>query len=396
MSALPPFSVEALRVHCARQQTPLFVYASALVGERIALLREQLGPEVELLYAHKANPHPGVVRALLPLVEGVDVSSEAELRAALAAGFQPQRISLTGPAKSLPTLVLATELGLGAVCVESVEELAELHELAGAQGVRVPVRLRVNPPEPILAYAIVIGGRPSPFGIDFEQLGSAAAFLRAHSQTLQYLGTHFFSGAQCLSARALSRHLAQALELSRKIERTHGLLARSINLGGGFGIPFWSHQRELDLGALAGRARVLFAEHQAAVGHPVRFVFELGRYIVGPAGVFISSVRRVKESRGRRFVLLDGGINCFLTGAGLWSGGKGHFHVLNLDHPEGPRSPVDLCGPLCTPADSLGVAVELAQPHPGDRLAFFNAGAYGPSASLGAFISHPRPQELMV
>jgi diaminopimelate decarboxylase len=375
--------------------TPLFVYRAEVARQRVALLRRHL-PRAGLLYAVKANPHPGILKALRGVVDGLDVSSEGEIERALAAGYAAETLSFTGPAKSDRALQLAVERSVGAICVEAVDELERLVELAAHMDRHIRVRLRINPPEPIMACALVVGGRASPFGLELDELSRAAEVLGANRKRCTYLGPQFHAGSQCQSARAFARHIAQSLQLTRDIERQFGLEGDSVNLGGGFAVLPAASGRELDIAALARHSDELLEIHRGRLGREQRIVFEPGRYLVAPAGVFVASVRRLKRSRGTLFAILDGGINCMLAAGGGWSAGVPQCTVTNLDSSALPEEPITVVGPLCTPADVMGRDTVLATPRRGDRLVFLDAGAYGPTASLTEFIGHPRVKEVVV
>jgi diaminopimelate decarboxylase len=232
MSAFRP----AVRQLASDVGTPLFVYRPDIAMARMREVRRAFSwaaSGVELLFALKSNPHGALLQRVHGDLDGVDVSSGGELERVLLLGISADRVSVTGPAKAEATLLRAVDAGVGAVCVESVDELGLLAELAKQRGVRVGVRLRINPKEPILAYAIGIGGRPSPFGIDIEDVGASASVLSSNEKWLRYLGPHCFAGAQCVSARALLRHFEQSLRVDRLLRSAYGLQSESINFGGG-------------------------------------------------------------------------------------------------------------------------------------------------------------------
>lgn len=379
---------------CAARETPLFVYHLGIVKERVAAVRRAFGESTELLYAVKANPHPELLAALRSELDGLDISSSGELERALGVGYEASELSFTGPAKAASAIERALELGIDAFCAESREELIALASLARARGLSARVRLRINPETPIHAYALGVGGGPSPFGLDAEELGEAAATLREQSDVLELIGSHHFVGSQCLSARALTRHVEQSLSLARKLEHAFGAPLSSINLGGGFGVP-GPGKRPLDLEALGRETARRFDAWAQRAGRRPGLVLELGRYLVGPAGLYISTVQRIKRSRGESFVIVDGGIHHLLAASGVYSADHAMMQVFNLDNPRGPVERVQVAGRLCTPFDRLARDALLPRVRVGDRLAFGPAGAYGASASPGAFLGHPPAGEVL-
>jgi diaminopimelate decarboxylase len=348
--------------------TPCFVYSRAVLAARVRRLRAL---DAKLLCAVKANPHPQVLATLQPLLDGADVASEGELRAARNAGFR--QLSFAGPGKT------HLERWVGDGVTVNVESQRELDAL-GALGVPVRARLRVNPATTFRAYRVAFTGGPRVFGIDEEQLGA----LRIPSN-VNVVGVHLHPGAQCTS-------VAGVLEVARVgfdlLERVGG---DELNLGGGFGAI--SPELELDVEALAPKLHAM----KAKFPRPVTLFFEPGRWLMGPAGLYVTRVVNVKDSRGTKFVVLDGGIHHFLAASEVMlPKNAARAPVLNLSRPDAPRVKCSLSGVLCTPLDSLGTDVDVPEPQVGDVLAFQGAGAYGPTFSPLAFLSHAPAPELLV
>lgn len=357
--------------------TPLFVVDLAMVRERCERLRAAFPGAV--LFAVKANPHPELLRALVGRVDGLDVASGGELERARSCGWRGEQLSFAGPGKTDAELALAVRAG-AVVSVESVREL----EVLAALGVRARVRLRVNPATRLQAFRVSLTGQPSPFGIDEEELPAALARLQTHAGLLEFDGLHVHPGMQCTSVSGWLTAARVAFDLAEQARATR------LNLGGGLGVLA---DAELDVATAGAKLRVMLEKFRAATGLPLELLVEPGRWLVGPAGTFLTRVVSEKRSRGTHFVVLDGGIHQLFAASGLVGPRP---RVRNLSRPEGTPMRCTLVGPLCTPLDTLGEDVPLPEPRVGDVLAFEHAGAYGPTFSPTAFLGHPPPKELFL
>ena len=370
----------------AQARTPYYWLDLALLQARAHAARV-LG--VHLLYAVKANPHPRVLSALHGLVEGLDVASEGELARAVEAGFQPAQLSLTGPAKSEAFLEAAVH---GGACInlESERELRVVCELAARHRRSARVRVRINPSLTFRAYRVQMTGGPSAFGVDEEALDSFAPLVLAGVQRglLQLEGVHVHPGAQGTSVKAFELVVTTGLALLAKLRRLTGLDLRALNVGGGLGAI--APGDELELPSLAP----LLAAFERDEGVAPDVWCEPGRWLVGPCGLYVTRVVSTKQSRGVRFVIVDGGVHHHFAASTLaLPPGATRADVLNLSRPDAPKTRCTVVGALCTPLDSFG-ELELPDPREGDVLAFQGAGAYGLTFSPSAFLSHRPPDEL--
>lgn len=362
--------------------TPYYHYDLDLIEARAAELRAHL-PDFRLYYAVKANPAPALLAALRPLVDGADVASGGELRRAKEAGFAPSAISFAGPGKDDDDLRAAS--GVGAHVVESIAELERLAPL----GLRSRVLLRVSPRERIQSFGVPIAGLPSPFGVDEEDLAAAARALS--EQAADFLGVHVHAGSQCSSAAGYARLMAAVWSIAARLEAEHGLVSSRLCFGGGIGAAEAEGQQGMDLRALGEKARALRAAHR-----PAELVLELGRALVAEAGTYVARVVATKQSRGKKFVILDGGTNHHLLSSPTYAPGpRPRPRLLNLSAPQRSTEVVTVVGPLCTPLDVLGADVVLPELRAGDLLGIAAAGAYGLSLSPTLFLSHPLPAELV-
>jgi len=375
-------------------RTPFYAYDRQLVTARVQALRAALPPTVRLHYAIKANPMPALLSHLGRLVDGLDVASGAELRAALDAGGDPAEISFAGPGKSHDELAQAVAAGI-LVNIESHREIELLHGIGERLGLRPRVAVRVNPPYELKSSGMKMGGGPKPFGIDAEEVPAALASIAA--RRLGFEGFHVFSGSQNLRAEAICEAQTRGLELAVQLARHAPSPVLSLNLGGGFGIPYFPGEQPLALevvGAhLAGVASA--AAEQLPQAH---IVIELGRYIVGEAGIYVCRIIDRKVSRGEVFLVTDGGLHHHLAASGNFGQVIRKNYPVAIAHASSSeaRETVSVVGPLCTPLDLLADRMELAAAEVGDLVVVFRSGAYGYSASPHGFLSHPPPLEVLV
>lgn len=375
-------------------RTPLFVYSRALLDARVAELRAALPPRVGVNFAVKANPHPAVIAHMAPLVDGFDIASAGELALCVAAGIDPRRISFAGPGKRDDELEAAIAAGVTLNC-ESEGEGARA--LAIGQRIGTPPRMavRVNPSFVMTGSGMKMGGGAKQFGVDADRVPALAKHLIA--QGAEWRGLHIFTGSQTLSADAIIEAQGNVLALAAELAEAIGAPLPKLNMGGGLGIPYFPGDVAVDLpkvgAALAERVAALppvLAETELCI--------ELGRYLVGEAGVYLTRIIDRKESHGVTFLVTDGGLHHQLAASGNFG------TVVRRNYPsaiatrfgEEAAEAVNIVGCLCTPLDRLADNAAMPRADVGDLVAVFCAGAYGASASPSAFLGHGPAAELLV
>lgn len=375
--------------------TPFFAYDRRLLTDRVALLRATLPREVQLSYAVKANPMPAVVQHLAGLVDSFDVASALEMRTALDTPMPPHRVSFAGPGKTDAELRQAIAAGV-TIEMESENEADRVAALGRLLGLRPRVAVRVNPDFAVKGSGMRLGGGPQQFGVDSERV--PALLKELANADVEFLGFHVFAGSQNLRADSLCEAQRRTVELACQLAEESPLPVRYLNLGGGFGIPYTERDEPLDLAAIGANLADL-ARGPIRQGLPeARVVVELGRYIVGECGVYVTRVVDRKLSRGRTYLVVDGGLHHQLAASGNFG------QVIRRNYPIAvagridaePAETVTVVGCLCTPLDLLGDAVALPRADVGDLIVLFQAGAYGLTASPTAFLSHPAPAEVLV
>lgn len=375
--------------------TPFFAYDRAAIADRVALVRGALGDRIALKYAVKANPMPAVVQQLAGLVDAFDVASSGEMAMALDTPMPADRISFAGPGKTDDELRRAVAAGV-LVELESAGEARRAVVAGERVGVRPRVAVRVNPDFQVKGSGMRMGGGPQQFGVDAEAVPALLAWLGAAD--VDCLGFHVFAGSQNLNADILREAQTRTVELVLSLARDAPDPVRYVNLGGGFGVPYFVNDEPLDVEAVGAHLAGLVADRVDPELPGAEVVVELGRYLVGEAGVYVTRVVDRKESRGRTYLVVDGGMHHQLAASGNFG------QVIRRNYPiavgshmdGGPDEHVTVVGCLCTPLDLLGDDVELPRADAGDLIVLFQAGAYGLTASPTAFLGHPLPAEVLV
>jgi diaminopimelate decarboxylase len=375
-------------------QTPFYAYDRSLLDARVAELRAALPREVSLHYAMKANPMPALVMHMARLVDGIDVASGGELRVALDAGVDVREVSFAGPGKSEAELEQAVAAGI-LVNVESEREVVLLSEIAARLRLPARVAVRINPDFELKASGMKMGGGPRQFGVDAEVV--PALLDEISKRGLAFEGFHLYAGSQNLKAESICEAQVKSYELVLRLAQSAPAPVKVLNLGGGFGIPYFPGEARLDLDPIGANLATIVARAKAEMPQ-ARIVIELGRFLVGEAGVYVCRVVDRKVSRGQVFLVTDGGLHHHLAASGNFG------QVIRKNYPacignrlvESEREKSNVVGPLCTPLDLLADQLDLAVAEPGDLVVVFQSGAYGATASPQRFLSHPEVVEVLV
>ena len=375
-------------------QTPFYAYERALLQARVSALRAALPAQVKLHYAMKANPMAALVGWMVGQVDGIDVASGGELKVALDAGAHPHEISFAGPGKrdsELRQAVAARVL----INVESFREVTQLALISRELGWPARVAVRVNPDFELKGAGMKMGGGPKQFGVDVEQMPALLKAIGAAG--LAFEGFHLYAGSQNLRADAICEAQTKSYELALQLASYAPSPVRFLNLGGGFGIPYFPGEQALDLAPIGQNLAQLVTRARRELPG-AELVVELGRYLVGEAGVYVARILDRKLSRGQVFLVVDGGMHHHLAA----SGNLGQVIRKNYPVVIGNKMKVHdtevatVVGPLCTPLDLLADRMTLAVAQPGDLVVVFQSGAYGASASPQGFLGHPTCVEVLV
>ena len=377
--------------------SPLYVYDQQIISQKISEVRRALPQRFELYYSIKANPNAEILRIMLAQHCGLEVASAGELQLALAAGCQPTNVIFAGPGKTERELAHAVQAGIGEIHVESIEEARWIHALSRKLDRVCPIALRVNPNDSA-GGAMRMGGKPSPFGIDEEQLDPVIDEIKQLSH-VKIQGVHQFMGTQILDASILLKQYRRAIELAGKIAGRLGEPLKTLDFGGGWGTPYFPHESELDLAAVAEGLKAIDSQ-MTADPHLCKTsaIIEPGRFLVNESGVYLTKVTRIKHSRGKLFAVIDGGMHHHLAASGnLGQTIKRNFPlaIVNKLGVQNEQS-VEITGPLCTPLDTLGRSISLPAIAANDIVGVFLSGAYARASSPLGFLSHNAPAEVLV
>lgn len=373
--------------------TPLFVYDFGMIAARVARLRAAMPAGVDLHYAVKANPFAPLLAAIAPIVDGLDVASTGELK--LVRGLKPvTAISFAGPGKRDDELEDAILAGI-TLNVESEGEAMRALAIGDRTGVTPRLAVRVNPDFELRGSGMRMGGRASPFGVDGARV--PALVKTAREGGANWRGFHIFAGSQALDTAAIIETQAATLALAGRLADEIGAAPPLVNLGGGFGIPYFAGDTSVDVEAIGAALGEVMTSLPASIAGS-RFALELGRWLVSEAGVYLTRVIDRKVSQGETFLITDGGLHHQLAASGNFGTVVRRNYPIAVAHAMGaaPGDAVTVTGCLCTPLDRLADDVALPDARPGDVIAVFLAGAYGLTASPSAFLKHPYPNEILV
>jgi diaminopimelate decarboxylase len=389
------FTIETL---AARFGTPLYVYDAEVMRRSFTALKIALSGFADIVYSIKANPNPAVARIFVELGAGIEIASAGEYEHARQAGAAPHAILFAGPGKRDDELRHVIGNGIGDVHLESFEEIERLDAIAAQADTRVAVSIRINPVAAAQGGAMRMGGKPSPFGFDEEQIDDVLRAL-ASAAHLDLGGIHMFAGTQILDADILLAQWRHGIGVAARVARAVNRPLRSIDLGGGLGIPYYAGDMPLDLAAVRSGTGALSQLKQAEpLLRDARVIVEPGRYLTGPGGLYVARVIARKMSRGTRFIVTDGGMHHHLAASGNLG------QVVKRDYPVLAPARMDavvferavVAGPLCTPLDTLARAADLPPLDAGDLIAVMQSGAYGLTASPTGFLSHKAAAEVLV
>ncbi len=374
--------------------TPLFVYSSALIRRRVADLQAAMPERLRIHYAIKANPYGTILELMGTLVDGFDIASQGELALALAAGLPAGQISFAGPGKRDEELTSAIAAGV-TLNLESEAEARRALAIGQRDGATPRLAIRVNPDFELRGSGMKMGGGAKPFGLDAERVPALARELIAAGA--EWRGLHIFAGSQALDAEAIVETQANVLDLAAVLSEQIGSPLPHLNMGGGFGIPYFHGDRPLDIVAVGSALSERFATLPDVLA-TTEFAIELGRYLVGEAGVYLTRIVDRKTSHGTVYLVTDGGLHHQLAASGNFG------TVVRRNYPAAiagkfaaePVEEANIVGCLCTPLDRLADQVLVPHAEPGDLVAIFCAGAYGASASPSAFLGQGPAREMLV
>ncbi|MDR4498476.1 MAG: hypothetical protein MRK02_11240 [Candidatus Scalindua sp.] len=378
---------------------PFYIYFASVIEKQYKRLKALLPTNMDICYAVKANPNREILTLFKTLKSAFDISSGGEFSRCMDAGISPQKISFSGPGKDYKELSEAIRNKLFAISVESRREVDEIIHIADTTASTANVMLRINPTRKPERFSLKMGGLPSQFGIDEETALEIIRMIKKHD-LLDLMGIHVFNGTQCLDARAIVENISEMIEIAKRLFLHEGIELRYINLGGGFGIPYYEGDRELNLEEVCNAVKdiIIYTQETSHGLKNTRFILELGRFLVAQSGIYIAKVIDIKISRGKKFIILNGGMNHHLAASGNFGQVlRRNYCMYPLELRDKNRlEKVNIVGPLCTSIDRLASDIQLPVLMIGDYIGIFNSGAYGLTASPILFLLHNLPAEVFV
>ncbi len=373
--------------------TPLFVYDIDIIKKQYLLLKNNLSEKVSIFYAVKANPNLSVCSCLKSLGAGAEIASAGELFIALKSGFNPERIIFAGPGKKDEDLEYAMNAGVSIINVESINELKRLNKIAKKKATKAHVCIRINPMRAVKKAKVQMGGGPQKFGVD-EECAEEILKLAKGLDFIELLGIHIYIGSQIPDHTEILNNIENTINMAAGFSNKYNFPLKCINLGGGLGVPYDEESPDVDIEKVGkGLDEIIKkASRNVDLAH-TQFILEPGRFLTSESGVYLSKIVDVKESRGKKFAIIDGGINHSMLPITM---NKKYptFIVNKLNYPN--DRDITIGGPLCTSMDMFSKEVVAPTIEPGDIVGIFNSGAYGFSASMLYFLSYPLPAEIVV
>jgi diaminopimelate decarboxylase len=374
--------------------TPLYLYSRDVLHWRHKVLKGFLPEGIQVYYAVKANPHREIIGLMSELYDGLDISSRGEMEKAMDAGVSPALMSFAGPGKRISELDFAISGNIGSISIESEQEMLHIRSICKKRGITARVMIRVNPSFDLTQSGMGMGG-PRQFGIDADQVPDLLERLR-DEEFMDFQGIHIFSGSQNLNAQAIVDHFDKIVGYVLDVGTRMNLPMKVINIGGGLGIPYFAHDRDLELNTIGVGLSHIIKKYDLDLKKTL-IRMELGRFLVGESGIYLSKVLYRKMSQGKIFIVIDGGMHHYLAASGNLGQSltRRPMPVTTASRLDGTREKVTVVGPLCTPLDTFGT-VEIPHAEEGDLIAVMNSGAYGLTASPVNFLSHDPPCEVLV
>ena len=375
--------------------TPLYIYDNNIIKKRCQVLREALPENLKIYFAVKANPNLEIIRLMSELYDGFDVASAGEAEQVIKAGVSPERISFAGPGKTVAELRYVIDQHIGGLSIESEQEFDHIRAICTQLGKTANVFVRVNPDFDLLQSGMKMGGGPKQFGVDSERVPALLSAIE-DDRLVNFKGIHIFSGSQNLSADELLQTFEKILEYAVSLVAKTNIPLKQLNMGGGFGIPYFAHEQELDLTTVGLGLKKLLKQYGALLDN-TSFIVELGRFLVGECGVYLAKILYRKMSRGQVFLITDGGMHHHIAASGNFGQSlvRRPMPITVANRQGYSVEKAHVVGPLCTPLDTFGY-VDIPKAQVGDLVAVLNSGAYGFSASPLQFLSHALPKEIIV
>ncbi|WP_338553234.1 type III PLP-dependent enzyme [Paenibacillus sp. KS-LC4] len=382
-------------------ETPFYLYDGDFLESHYRTIREMFDPSISFYLSLKSNNNVYLASLFQSWGTGVEVASVGEIVLANKAGFTTGQMIFSGPGKKKSELEYAVQVGIGCIIAESADELRAIKTIVEYANKEVSVAIRINPDKSMANTAIKMGGAPRQFGIDESMLEEAMCVIQA-SQSIIFAGIHVYGGTQNLNHDAIVESVRYTVGLAVKIYEQYGYICRMVNLGGGFGIPYFPHEVPLNAAELAARINAIVQDARKTNFKDTVFIIESGRYLLAQSAIYVTRVLYSKLSKGERFIIVDGGMHHHAASTFRGRNIRNNFPLGFISKVSGEASQEEatlekasIVGPLCTPEDCIGKGINVPVLQAGDIVYVLNSGAYGLSYSPIQFLGHPSPAELL-
>lgn len=378
--------------------TPIYLYDGDFLKSHYEQIRNALHDSIDVFLSFKANNNLSIAKQFCLWGSGIEVASLGEFNLALKAGFSPENIIFSGPGKTESELTYAINHGAYCIIIESIDELMIILDISKKSRTVVNVGVRINPDQDLVQTSVKMAGVPRQFGIDESQLDLIFATLKNCKDNVQFIGIHVYAGTQLLNPEHILQSFKYTIELAIQIKNKYEMTCKMIDLGGGFGVPYFTHEEALDFSLLASEINKLIENALKSFPY-TRFIIESGRFLLAESGVYIAKVLYTKYSKGEKFIITDGGLHHHAASTFRGKTMRNNFPVKVIKKTYSnntTKESVHIVGPLCTPEDCIARKVELPEIESGDLISVAYSGAYGLTYSPNLFLGHPTPIEIMV
>lgn len=376
-------------------ETPMYIYWREIIEQKYDDLKSCLFPSSTIYYSMKANPLIGICQILHEKGCGVEVASAGEMNVALKAGFDPGEIIFTSPGKTYKEIEYAIQNRIKVINIESYQEALIINEIARKEKYIMNIALRVNPALILNSAKIKMSGISSQFGIEEEEINDNFINKIKKLENVKIVGFQIYVGTQILNALEICNNTKSIIEIAIKLSRKFKIKLDYLNMGGGFGVPYFPNEKELNLVTLKEEMQKIYSFYLEDIKH-TELIFESGRYLTAEAGVYVTKVLYKKCSKGTQYIICDGGSNFHAGSAFLGRFVRNNFPFHTIPDND-CKNVVNIVGPLCTPTDVIGQKVEVnCFLQSGDYVIIEKSGAYGLTYSPLKFLSHDTPLEVLI
>jgi len=382
--------------------TPFYFYDQKIIERQIRLLNKNKPQNLEIFYAMKANSSLKFIQFFRENNFGIEIASSGELFLAQQAGVKSDQIIYTGPVKTDEELTMSVQTGIHTIHVESLNEAIRLNNICQKLGKKQRILVRVNS-NLAVKVKVQLSGKPSPFGISQEDLDEILPKILVLNN-LEFQGIHVFNASGNLDWQLLAENVENVFALVLQLEEKFAINCPIIDFGGGLGIDYSGASKHIDIQKFYQKMSDLITEYKFT---DRKLIMEIGRYLTAECGTYVTKIWDKKVSRGKTFLLTDGGIHQHMRSymfeqhpVSIIKNNENlepnkNYRDADLLRPDNQKTEaVNITGCLCTAIDILAKDVQVRKVEINDFVAIELTGAYSLSASINSFLSHEMPMEI--